>query len=119
MIGGYFLGPRSGEVQLGGLITRRMPRYLNFLWAESVPPGSPYSSAAGTAISLWTGRPGAPVPPVVHVNAALAVLASWRPQAVVADATVSSPLGEYLAKLLGPPTVTVDSLIGWRLSAGA
>jgi hypothetical protein len=36
---------------------------------------------------------------------------------VIADATANSPLGQYLAKVLGPPMVTVDDLIGWRLSA--
>jgi len=122
MIGGYFIGPKSGEAQLGRLITRRAPIYLNYLWAQGVPPGSPYSNAARGALAQWTRLDRQPDAPqalarsVVHVKPALAVLASWRPQAVVADAAVSSPLGEYLARLIGPPTVTVDGLIGWRLS---
>jgi hypothetical protein len=39
-----------------------------------------------------------------------------RPQAVVADATASSLLGEYLTKVLGPPTASADGLIGWQLA---
>ena len=116
LIGGYFLGHRTGAAtEFSGLLTRRMPTYLNYLWAASVPPGTP--------LAQWTGpdwRPGDPptLPrPVVHVRPALAVLASWRPQAVVAAATATSPLGEYLVKLLGPPSATVDGLIGWQLSA--
>jgi hypothetical protein len=125
MLGGYFIGPGvGGEASLGGLIPQRLPRYLNSLWAESLPPGSPYSSAAPSTTAEWTeltGRPWAPplLQPGMHLKAALAVLASWRPQAVVADATVSSPLGEFLTKVLGPATVSVDGLIGWQLSASA
>jgi len=124
MIGGYFIGDRTGATNVrAGLMTHRFPMYLNYLWAEGVPPGSPYSFIAAPAIAQWTERPGltgALVParrPIVHVEAALAVLASWRPQAVVADATATSPLGEYLTKLLGRPTVTVDGLTGWRITA--
>jgi len=126
MFGGYFIGPGAGgEAELGALIPQRLPRYLNFLWAESLPPGSPYSSEAPTTPVEWTeilGRPWAPPllpPPGVHARAALAMLASWRPQAVVADATLSSPLGEYLVKVLGPATVSVDGLIGWQLPASS
>jgi len=124
MIGGYFIGDRPGSTTVrAGLMTHRFPAYLNYLWAEGVPPGSPYSFLAAPAIAQWTERPGLTgklVPAqreIVHVHAALTVLASWRPQAVVADATANSPLGEYLTKVLGRPTVTVDGLIGWRITA--
>jgi hypothetical protein len=32
----------------------------------------------------------------------------------VADTTAISPLGKYLIKLLGPPSVRVDDVIAWR-----
>jgi hypothetical protein len=118
MIGGYFIGLRAGQAQLGGLM-RRTPKYLNYLWAESVPAGSPYRSAAATALVPWTGASRRSAPsswPVVHAKRALGALAFWQPRAVVADATASSPLGEYLRKLLGRPTVRVDGLIGWRVT---
>jgi len=123
MIGGYFIGHRTGTfTDNAHMMTTRMPAYLNYLWAESVPAGSPYSSFASEALALWTvtpKTPGASPQPrhAVDVRAALAVLAGWRPQAVVADARARSPLGEYLTKLLGPPTVTVDGLTGWRITA--
>jgi hypothetical protein len=132
MMGGYFIGPGvSGNAQIGGLTAQRLPRYLNYLWAESLPPGSPYRGASAEAIAEWTDIGWTPPlleqwrPPLllqrpgVRAKAALAVLAAWRPQALVADATVSSPLGLYLTKVLGPPTVSVDGLIGWQLSAFA
>jgi hypothetical protein len=121
MIGGYFIGPHGAGTAVG-LTSRRMPAYLNYLWAQSVPPGGPYSGAASTAYNQWAGAirrtltPRAPIQPVVHVAAALTGLASWRPQAVVADATATSPLGLYLTRLLGPPTVSVDDVIGWQLT---
>ncbi len=121
MIGGYFLGPGvAGKAHLDGRSPVRKIEYLNLLWAEGVPPGSPYADTAAVARGDWTqsGRQGeSPLVhnwPVMHAKAARAQLASWRPQAVIADATVSSPLGEYLAKVLGPPQVSVDGLIGWR-----
>ena len=123
MFGGYFIGPGAGgEAELGGVMPQRLPRYLNSLWAESLPPGSPYSSEAPSTTAEWTEileRPWAPPllpPPGVRTKAALAILATWRPQAVVAEATASSLLGEYLTKVLGPPTVSVDGLIGWQLA---
>ncbi len=126
MIGGYFLGPGAGgNAHLGGVTPNRKADYLNYLWAEGVPVASPYASEAAIALNEWVESPGGPGKPpkvndwpVMHAGAALAQLAIWRPQAVVADATVTSPLGEFLAKVLGPPTVTVDDLIGWRLAPG-
>jgi hypothetical protein len=41
-------------------------------------------------------------------------MASWRPDAVVADAAPGSPLGRYLSRLLGPATVRSGSVLGWR-----
>jgi hypothetical protein len=125
-IGGYFLGPGTGgRARLDGLEPNRKIQYFNYLWAQGVPPGSPYHRTAAVALGQWLwsaspeeGRPPTPNNwPVVHPMAALAQLAIWRPQAVIADATANSPLGQYLAKVLGPPMVTVDDLIGWRLSA--
>jgi hypothetical protein len=123
MIGGYFIGHRTGTFSYNAyLLTARMPAYLNYLWAESVPPGSPYSGFANEALALWTDNPktGTPLPRpkhALHAKDALTALAGWRPQAVVADARARSPLGRYLASVLGHPTVRVGGLIGWRISA--
>ncbi len=59
MTGGYFIGPGIGsQARLGGLMPRRIPEYLNYLWSESVPPGSPYSGDAHTVKREWTSEPG-------------------------------------------------------------
>jgi hypothetical protein len=114
MIGGYFIGTgEGGQARLGPQMSRRVPEYLNYLWSEGVPLSSPYRAEADIASGEWTylSKRGWPVP---HTQAALAAMASWRTQAVVADAKVSSPLGIYLVQLLGPPSVQVDDLIAWR-----
>ena len=119
MIGGYFVGPKIAHLSR---LMRRTPPYLNALWAASVPSGSPYSTAAGIALAEWeqTAEQQKVSPQsVVPAKTALTMLARWRPRAVVADASATSPLGAYLIKLLGPPTVTVDGLTGWRLRADA
>jgi hypothetical protein len=42
-------------------------------------------------------------------------LAAWKPAAVVAVTTPSSPLGRFLVKLFGPPTTRIGQMLGWRL----
>jgi hypothetical protein len=114
MVGGYFIGPGvGGKARLGPQVPRRIPLYLNYLWAKGVPGTSPFRGEAGIAYGQWTGEHW----PAVGTPVALSELASWRPQAVVADAKASSPLGRYLAQLLGPPTIRVDGLIAWRVGA--
>jgi hypothetical protein len=114
MIGGYFIGPGvDGKARLGPQVPRRIPLYLNYLWAKSVPGSSPFRAEADIAYGQWTGEAW----PAVHAPLALTELASWRPDAVVADAKANSPLGRYLAQLLGPPTIRVDGLTGWRVGA--
>jgi hypothetical protein len=114
MTGGYFIGTGiGGRARLGPQVTRRVPEYLDYLWAEGVPASSPYSAEAHIASGEWTTlREEGWVPP--HGNVALAAMASWRPQVVIADAKASSPLGKYLTKLLGPPSLGVDDVIAWR-----
>jgi hypothetical protein len=114
MIGGYFVGPgKGGHARLGPDMSPRLPEYLNYLWSEGVPHSSPYQAEAGIAAREWMklskqDRAGA------HAPAMLAAMARWGPQAVVAYASVSSPLGKNLVQLLGPPSVRVDDLIAWR-----
>jgi len=115
MIGGYVIGPKTAHLSR---LMRRTTPYLNSLWAARVPPGSPYSGSAGIALAEWkqtAERQRVSPLSVVPAKTALAMLARWRPRAVVADASARSPLGVYLTKLLGPPTVTVDGLTGWRI----
>jgi hypothetical protein len=114
MTGGYFIGPGvDGKARLGPQVPRRIPFYLDYLWSQGVPRSSPYRAEAAIAHGQWTGAGW----PAVHTSLALTELASWRPQAVVADANAASPLGQYLAELLGPPSVRVGGLIGWRVGA--
>jgi hypothetical protein len=114
MTGGYFIGVGiDGQARLGPQLSRRLPEYLDYLWSESVPASSAYAAEAHIANGQWTklSEEGW-VPP--HRPVALAEMATWRPQAVVADAKASSPLGRYLIMLLGPPPLRVDGLIAWR-----
>jgi hypothetical protein len=114
MVGGYFIGPGvDGKARLGPQVPRRITLYLNYLWSKGVPGASPFRGEADIAYGQWIGEHW----PAVGAPVALAEVASWRPQAVVADAKANSPLGRYLAQLLGPPTIRVDGLIGWRVGA--
>jgi len=45
----------------------------------------------------------------------LAQIATWRVTAVVAVAARNSVLGDYLAGLLGPPTVAVGDVLAWSV----
>jgi hypothetical protein len=113
MIGGYFVGPgKGGQARLGPQMSPRLPEYLNYLWSEGVPASSPYRAQARIAFGEWRGlnEQGWSVP---HAPAALAAMASWRPQTVIADAKITSALGKYLVKLLGPPSVREADLIAW------
>jgi hypothetical protein len=114
MTGGYFVGPGiDGRARLGPQVLRRVPEYLDYLWAKGVPASSLYAGEAEIAVGEWTSvRHHGWVPPRGPVT--LAEMASWRPQVIVADAKASSPLGKFLIKLLGPPSLGVGDLIAWR-----
>jgi hypothetical protein len=46
-----------------------------------------------------------------------AQFAVWDAAAVVAVTADHSALGRYLTGLLGPPTISVGAVVGWRLPA--
>jgi hypothetical protein len=105
MFGGYFMGPdRDGQAATDGTGLPAGGWYLNRLWEES----SPDHAAAAYA------RRASLAPSAARVRAQLA---AWHPAAVVAVTTAQSVLGRYLAGLLGPPTVSAGSVLGWRLAA--
>jgi hypothetical protein len=116
MAGGYFIGPGAGgQAYINGAGIKPTAWYLDELWAAGLPPGSPYVGTA-KADFLATGTahgPGALPGPLSQAQVS-ADMASWRPDAVVADAAPGSPLGRYLSRLLGPPTVRSGSVLGWR-----
>lgn len=43
-------------------------------------------------------------------------MAAWKPKAILADTTRSSPLGLFLIKEFGPPTATDARWLGWLLT---
>jgi hypothetical protein len=91
LIGGYFTGPAStGQAYVDGDGPAATTRYLDGLWS-------------GPAVA-------APAPSQVRAD-----LNAWRPAAVVAVTSPSSPLGLYLARLFGPPRVESGRVLGWRL----
>ena len=72
---------------------------------------SPAKPAAKYLNALWEGRTRARGPSSARLRADLAYL---RPQAVVADTSLSSPVGHVLASLYGRPSFRVGSLLVWR-----
>ncbi len=120
MIGGYYIGPGAwnGQPYVDGYGTKPTAWYLDQLWAAGLPASSPYASAAGLADLAIEGPSGpATLPASPSATQLQADLRSWRPGAVVADAAPGSPLGNFLERLFGPPSVTFDGMTGWRLAA--
>jgi hypothetical protein len=122
MIGGYFIGPgaANGQPYVNGPGIKPTTMYLDQLWAAGLNPDSPYASAAAGADLATSTLAGPPVLPASPSPAQVQQdLATWRPAAVVADASLSSALGRYLNQLYGPPAVQFDGMTGWRLSGPA
>jgi hypothetical protein len=92
MIGGYYLGPAPGtrQAMFDPMPARSTAHYLDKVWAGV----RPLNSAA-----------------VASIRAALAV---WRPAAVVAVTSASSPVGRVLIKLLGKPGFRGGGVLAWR-----
>jgi hypothetical protein len=92
MIGGYYLGPAPGtrQAMFDPMPARSTAHYLDKAWAGV----RPLNSAA-----------------VASIRAALAV---WRPAAVVAVTSASSPTGRVLIKLLGRPGYRGGGVLAWR-----
>jgi hypothetical protein len=106
LVGGYYIGPgKNGQAATDGSGLSEEGQYLNLLWTRS-------SSPDDAAATLPAGH-GAPSRAQM-----LAQLAAWKPAAVVAVTTRSSPLGEYLTSILGPPSSTGE-MIAWRLRPGS
>ncbi len=59
------------------------------------------------------GAPNLPAPSPATMRAALA---AWRPAAVIAIGGIHAPLSRYLVRVLGPPTLQQERVLGWRLS---
>jgi hypothetical protein len=61
---------------------------------------------------LYTHTVDATPPTAAQIRADVS---AWKPAAVVAVTTPSSPLGKFLVKLFGPPTTRIGQMLGWRV----
>jgi hypothetical protein len=61
---------------------------------------------------LYTHTVDATPPTTAQIRADVA---AWKPAAVVAVTTPSSPLGKFLVKLFGQPTTRIGQMLGWRV----
>ncbi|MGD0704413.1 MAG: hypothetical protein ABSA02_31565 [Trebonia sp.] len=103
MVGGYFMGPNhSGRAATDGSGLPPAGLYLNELWARS---------STGDAAGRVSPRSAPAIPTKTQMGAQFA---TWDPTAVVAVTTAHSALGRYLTGLLGPPTISVGAVLGWR-----
>jgi hypothetical protein len=80
----------------------------------TAPPGLTGDQDAAVAATnlLAAGLPAGGGPPGATV---LSALASWHPTAVITAAGPASPLGQYLVRILGPPTARDGVVLGWRM----
>ena len=98
MIGGDFIAPDQ-------------PALLSRAGRAAMTPTSYYID------DLYDPQLGPPVKPSpAEIQASLA---GWKPDAVVADASPASPLGNFLIGLFGPPDTRIGSVLGWKLQPGA
>jgi hypothetical protein len=65
---------------------------------------------------LYNGENLEPQPTRQQINADLA---TWRPAAVVAVTSTTSPLGSFLIQVFGQPNTHIGSVLAWRLAPGA
>jgi len=114
LVGGYFMGPAwNGHAYTDGNGLPQAGRYLNFLWAES-GAGLPASLTGPVPASANPTSPGFVRIEAVNDTRMLAQIAAWHVTAVVAVTVRNSILGHYLINLLGPPSVVVGDVMGWR-----
>ena len=114
LVGGYFMGPAwNGHAYTDGNGLPQAGRYLNFLWAES-GAGLPASLTGRVPASADPTSPGFVPIEAVNDTRMLAQIAAWHVTAVVAVTVRNSVLGHYLINLLGPPSVVVGDVMGWR-----
>jgi hypothetical protein len=96
LIGGYFEGPdRAGHAALDGGYLRPTAAYLDRLWLGHRPPSAPTKAQVNKDLGYW------------------------RPAAVVAVTRADSPLGRYLTRLFGTPSIRAGQVIAWRLTPGS
>lgn len=94
LVAGWFLGPnpsgRGASAYWGPSFTVRTVLCLDALW-RGTRPGSGCAPALRSALSYW------------------------HPAAVVADTRTGTPLGRFLVKSLGKPTLPDGQLLAWRI----
>jgi hypothetical protein len=101
MAGGFFIAPVNGQAYMDGPGLSASELYLDQLWAQTQPGNT------GVQV-LTTGSPPSP-------SEVRAWIMSAGYSGVIAVARVGSPLGTYLAHLLGPPASEDGDVMGWRL----
>jgi hypothetical protein len=93
LVAGWFLGPNASgqgfDAYWGPAYTSRTVQCLDALWT-----GPAHIDGCDTAFH--------------------SALRYWHPAAVVADTSAGTPLGQFLTRVLGPPSVTDGQLLGWR-----
>jgi hypothetical protein len=92
MIGGDFIAPDE-------------PGRLSRAGRSGMNPLSRYIDA------LYAHTPGAVRPPAAVINADLAAM---DPAGVMAVTSPTSPMGQFLIQILGPPTTQIGQVLGWR-----
>jgi hypothetical protein len=64
--------------------------------------------------ALWRNKPQSePEPTPAQIQAQMAI---WKPAGIVADASPTSPLGQFLIRTFGKPTLQDGKFIAWRTS---
>jgi hypothetical protein len=99
LVGGYCIAPIGGGGRTGECT------------APAALTGDQNAAVAATNL-LASGLPASGGPPRATVRSALA---AWHPAAVITACGRASPLGQYLLRVLGPPTAQDGMVLGWRM----
>jgi hypothetical protein len=98
LVAGWFLGPNAAghgdDAYWGPTYTNRTVQCLDGLWTGTIANDSGLNSDCPAALA--------------------SARSYWHPDAIVADTSPATPLGQFLIGQLGQPTVQDGQMIGWR-----
>jgi hypothetical protein len=111
IVGGDFITPgaQGRQARAGRTGETKTSAYIDYL------AGGGNGSRAPICQPGWTPLSPPCRPSTAEVRADMA---AKDPAAVMADVNLSSPLGQYLLTLFGPPTTHHFKVYGWRLRPG-
>jgi hypothetical protein len=113
LIGGYCLAPTtSGQASYCGDTFPRLEKDVLVSLDSAYARSTPYRAGRYYSLNFTHAEAIARLPTPAHL---MAVLQALHPAAFVAVTSRDTPLGRFLVRYLGPPTVATPTVLGWQL----